>query len=142
MREGGRRSAVRQGAPDGLWQVIRKFSGFYNIPIVVIVLAALFLRNASSVGAISVIVFHLLVYGLITFVIDTGIHFIHWYGILFVVEMIIILLFRSPKESIDIENPAVDLTPWRHRWVFCFMLGVAIIMLYVLLSPFGLASVS
>ena len=131
-----------QGAPDGLWQVIRKFSGFYNIPIVVIVLAALFVRNASSVGAISVIIFHLIVYGLVTFVVDTGIHFIHWYGILFVVEMIIILLVRSPKESIDIENPAVDLTPWRHRWVFCFMLGVAIIMLYVLLSPFGLASVS
>ena len=128
-----------QGAPDGLWQVIRKFSGFYNIPIVVIVLAALFTCRASPVGAISVIIFHLIVYGLITFVVDTSIHFIHWYGILFVVEMIIILLIRSPKESIDIENPAVDLTPWRYRWPFCFMLFGAIIVLYVVLSPIGLA---
>ena len=119
--------------------MIRKFSGFYNIPIVVIVLAALFLRNASSVGAISVIVFHLLVYGLITFVIDTDIHFIHWYGILFVVEMAIVLSVRSPKESIDIENAAVDLTPWRYRWPFCFMLFGAIIVLYFVLSPIGLA---
>ena len=130
-----------QGAPDGLWQVIRKFSGFYNIPIVVIVLAALFIRSATPVGAISVIIFHLIVYGLITFVVDTGIHFIHWYGILFILEMIIILLVRGPKEPIAIENPAVDMTPWRYRWAFCSMLGVAIIVLYVVLSPVGLASV-
>ena len=130
-----------QGAPDGLWQVIRKFSGFYNIPIVVIVLAALFIRSAISVGALSVIIFHLIVCGLITFVVETGIHFIYWYGILFIVEMTIILLFRGSKESIAIENPAVDMTPWRYRWAFCFMLGVAIIMLYELPSPFGLASV-
>ena len=130
-----------QGAPDGLWQVIRKFSGFYNIPIVVIVLAALFIRSATPVGAISVIIFHLIVYGLITFVVNTGIHFIHWYGILFILEMIIILLVRGPKEPIDIETPAVDMTPWRYRWAFCSMLGVAIIVLYVVLSPVGLASV-
>ena len=73
--------------------------------------------------------------------VDTGIHFIHWYGILFILEMIIILLVRGPKEPIAIENPAVDMTPWRYRWAFCSMLGVAIIVLYVVLSPVGLASV-
>ena len=130
-----------QGAADGLRQVLRKFSGFYNILIVVILVAALFIRTASPAGAISVIIFHLMICGLITFVVDTGIHFIHWYGILFVVEMIIILLVRGPTESIEIENPAVDMTPWRYRWAFCFMLGVAIIVLYVVLSPVGLASV-
>ena len=92
-------------------------------------------------GAISVIIFHLIVYVLITFVVETRIHFIHWYGILFIVEMTIILLFRGSKEAIAIVKPTVDVTPWRYRWAFCFMLGVAIIMLYEFLSPFGLASV-
>jgi hypothetical protein len=55
--------------------------------------------------------------------------------------MTIILLFGGSKESIAIEKPAVDNTPWRYRWAFCFMLGVAIITLYDLLSPFVLASV-
>ena len=34
--------------PRGLWQLIRKFSGFYNIPLIAIVLAALFLPRAAS----------------------------------------------------------------------------------------------
>ena len=31
-----------QYAPEGLWQVIRIFTGFYNIPIVAVVLIGLF----------------------------------------------------------------------------------------------------
>ena len=54
--------------------------------------------------------------------------------------MISILVVIGPKESIAIENPAVDMTPRRYHSEFCSMLGVAIIMLYVLLSPFGLAN--
>ena len=136
----GDRSFVT-GARTVYWQVIRKIFGVLQYTDCRNCLSGLFIRSASPVGAISVIIFHLIVYGLITFVVDTGIHFIHWYGILFILEMIIILLVRGPKEPIAIENPAVDMTPWRYRWAFCSMLGVAIIVLYVVLSPVGLASV-
>ena len=129
-----------QEAPEGLWQLIRKFSGFYNIPIIVIVLAALFFRTSCSRGAVSVIVFHLIAYSLITFVIDTNIHFIHWYGILFVTEMTIILSIRGPAYHPGTNNVPVNLTPWRYRWPVCFGLGVCILALYLTLSPLGIAS--
>ena len=40
-----------QLAPEGLWQLIRKFSGFYNIPLIAIVLAALFATGRQQDGS-------------------------------------------------------------------------------------------
>ena len=85
-----------QLAPDGLWQLIRKFSGFYNIPIIAIVLGAMFISRSTAKAALAVVLFHVPVYTAITFWIDTGIHFIHWYGILFVIEMGILFAVRGP----------------------------------------------
>ena len=55
-------------APEGLWQLIRKFSGFYNIPVVAIVVAAIFLKGASTKGVWFVLLFHLPAYTVITFI--------------------------------------------------------------------------
>ena len=128
-----------QLAPEGLWQLIRKFTGFYNIPIIAIVLAAMFLKRSTAKAAFAVIVFHVPAYALVTFWWDTGIHFIHWYGILFVAEMAILLAVRGPEhEPIKVREP-VDLTPWRFRWVTVALLSGCIVLLYVALSPLGLA---
>ena len=130
-----------QLAPEGLWQLIRKFSGFYNIPLIAIVLAALFLPRANSRTAFGVVLFHIPVYTVITFFWDTGIHFIHWYGILFVLEFGALALFASanPRVTPQLESP-VDLTPWRHRWWVVGFLALCIVALYLLLSPIGMAA--
>ena len=98
-----------QSAPEGLWQLIRKFSGFYNIPLIAIVLAALFLPRATSKTALGVVLFHIPVYTVITFFWDSGIHFIHWYGILFVLEFGALALFTSPHAQ---TTPTIN-----HRWI-------------------------
>ncbi|MEL7130721.1 MAG: solute:sodium symporter family transporter, partial [Pseudomonadota bacterium] len=51
-------------APEGLWQIIRIFTGFYNIPIIAIVLVGLFTRRTPALGAKIVIVFHVIAYGI------------------------------------------------------------------------------
>ena len=56
-----------QLAPEGLWQLIRKFSGFYNIPLIAIVLAALFLPREPPARPLWVVLFHIPVYTVITF---------------------------------------------------------------------------
>lgn len=130
-----------QLAPEGLWQLIRKFSGFYNIPLIAIVLAALFLPRATSKTALGVVLFHIPVYTVITFFWDSGIHFIHWYGILFVLEFGALALFTSPHaQTTPTINSPVDLTPWRYRWWVVGFLWLCIIALYVLLSPIGIAA--
>jgi SSS family solute:Na+ symporter len=130
-----------QLAPEGLWQLIRKFSGFYNIPLIAIVLAALFLPRANSKTALGVVMFHIPVYTVITFFWDSGIHFIHWYGILFVLEFGALALFASSRRhTVSNTSTPVDLTPWRYRWWVVAFLWVCIIGLYLLLSPVGIAA--
>lgn len=128
-----------QLAPEGLWQLIRKFTGFYNIPIIVIVLGAMFLARAHGRSALAVIVFHVPAYSIITFWWDAGIHFIHWYAILFTIEMLILALWRGPVFHAEAKHATVDLTPWRWRWPTVILMSMAIVLLYVALSPLGLA---
>jgi SSS family solute:Na+ symporter len=85
--------------------------------------------------------FHIPVYTVITFFWDSGIHFIHWYGILFVLEFGALALFASSRRhTVSNTSTPVDLTPWRYRWWVVAFLWVCIIGLYLLLSPVGIAA--
>lgn len=133
-------------APEGLWQIIRIFTGFYNIPIVAIVIVGLFTRNVPALGAKLVIVFHVIAYGLLKFALDdvVTIHFLHLYAILFFIEVGIMLLVGKTKplsvpwtfEKRDI----VDLTPWPLARPVTFTLLSSVVATYVLFSPIGIAS--
>ncbi|UTW54754.1 solute:sodium symporter family transporter [Kordiimonas sp. SCSIO 12610] len=132
-------------APEGLWQIIRIFTGFYNIPIVVIVLVGLFSKRIPAIGAKMVIIFHVIAYGLLKFALDdyVTLHFLHLYALLFTVEVGIMLLagYLRPRpdpwvfKKVDI----VDLTPWRYTVPVAFTLFSAVVLIYVLFSPIGLA---
>lgn len=136
-------SPLLQYAPEGLWQVIRIFTGFYNIPVVVIVLVGLFTRHVPGLGAKLVIGFHLVAYGLAQFVFRDAIdlHFLHLYAILFFIEVGIMLLTGWLK---PLETPwryerrdLVDLAPWRYAPATAVTLLSAVAGLYLLFSPVG-----
>jgi len=133
-------------APEGLWQIIRIFTGFYNIPIVAIVIVGLFARKCPALGAKIVIGFHVVAYGLLKFVFDdvVTLHFLHLYAILFVIEVAIMLLAGkiAPRETAwQVPNGArVDLTPWRFARPVAFTLMSAVVALYLVFSPLGLAN--
>jgi len=129
-------------APDGLWQLIRKFTGFYNIPIITLVLAAIFVPRVNPLAALIVMGVHIIVYGLVTFVFETGIHFIHWYAMLFVFELLILVAIPrvGPRRTPRPAPAPVDLTPWRHRHLAAALLILAMLATYTLFSPLGVAT--
>ncbi|MGE0621010.1 MAG: solute:sodium symporter family transporter [Pseudomonadales bacterium] len=136
-----------QYAPEGLWQLIRRFTGFYNIPIIAIVVMAVVTsrtrHRVPPAGALAAMGFHLVAYGLLTFVWDSGVHFIHLYAILFAVEIGIMAISarRHPGDPlVPPDAHAVDMTPWRHRHAVSVLLLAAMVGIYVLFSPFGVAS--
>lgn len=134
-----------QYAPEGLWQFIRKFTGFYNVPIVAIVLIAVFTRRSRlrvpPAAALWAIGFHLLAYGVLTFLWDSGIHFIHVYALLFGAEVMIMLAFarRRSEPAPAPRDAAIDMTPWRHARAFSVFLLALMVAVYVLFSGLGLA---
>ena len=133
-----------QFAPDGLWQIIRVFTGFYNIPVIAIVIVGLFAPQVPALGPKLVIGFHVLAYGLLKFVFDdlVTLHFIHLYAILFFIEVAIMLVvgIRYPRAAVWTYSTShkVDLQPWRFARPCAVTLVSCVIGLYLLFSPIGL----
>lgn len=133
-------------AADGLWQIIRIFTGFYNIPTVVIVIVGLFTTRIPALAAKVVIIFHITAYGLLRFVFDDVItlHFLHQYAILFIIEVAIMLAigYWKPRPQPWSFEPKsrVDMTPWRFAKPLAISLFSCVIGLYLLFSPIGIAT--
>jgi solute:Na+ symporter, SSS family len=133
-----------QYAPDGLFQVIRVFTGFYNIPVIAVVLVGLFTKRVPAIGAKIAIVFHVIAYGLLQFAFKeyVSIHFLHLYAILFIVEVGIMLTagYFRPRPvawSYHLDN-LVDMTPWRYGIPCSTTLFSCVIATYLLFSKIGL----
>jgi SSS family solute:Na+ symporter len=133
-------------SPDGLWQIIRIFTGFYNIPVVAVVLVGLFTKRVPALGAKIAIVFHVVAYGLMKFVLDEAIplHFLHLYAVLFIIEVGIMLLtgYLRPQAvawSYEMKN-LVDMTPWRFLIPCSITLFSCVVASYLLFSKVGLVN--
>ncbi|MFK7865296.1 MAG: solute:sodium symporter family transporter [Pseudohongiellaceae bacterium] len=135
-----------QFAPEGLWQIIRIFTGFYNIPVISIVIVGLFTTKVPALGAKIAIVFHIIVYGLFQFVLAdiTSLHFLHLYAILFVAEVAIMLTVGKLRPRHDPWNYSlqtkVDLKPWSLAAPCAFTLFSSVVFLYLLFSELGLVN--
>ena len=132
-----------QYAPEGLWQIIRIFTGFYNIPIITLVLVGLFTKRVPALAAKVAVTFHVIAYGLLQFVFEVDINFIHIYAILFVIEVAIMLIIGRISPRADAwyytAREVVDMTPWRYAIPTAILLAACIVMTYLLFSPIGLA---
>ena len=87
--------------------------------------------------------FHVIAYGLLQFVFEVDINFIHIYAILFVIEVAIMLIIGRISPRADAwyytAREVVDMTPWRFAIPTAILLASCIVMTYLLFSPIGLA---
>ena len=136
-----------QFAPEGLWQIIRIFTGFYNIPIITLVLFALWNPRVPALAAKVCVGFHIVAYAGLRFVWQIDLNFIHIYALLFCIEVALmwgITIYRPGpvrKEFARAQpgQPAVNLTPWRWAKPVSALLFAGIVGLYLLFSPLGIA---
>ena len=137
-------SPLLQYAPEGLFQVIRVFTGFYNIPVITVVLVGLFTKHVPGVAAKVAITFHVIAYAILKFVIDVDINFIHIYAILFFIELGIMLgigyLMPMDKPWKFVNQSKVDMTPWRYGFPVAITMVSCTVIIYLLFSPIGLVN--
>lgn len=138
-------SPLLQFAPKGLWEIIRIFTGFYNIPVIAIVLTGLFIKRVPALGAKVAIVFHVVAYAVFRFVLDLDIHYVHVYAILFLMDTAIMLLigyFKPNQKKWEFQKSpdTVDMEPWKYAYPASILLLTSIIILYVTFSPLGLVN--
>lgn len=143
-------SPMLMNAPQGLWTIIRQFTGFFNIPIIAIVLVGIFAKRVPAIAPKIVIISHVIVYYLLIwglpmfFKYEMAINFIYIQGILFVIEMLVMLIIGMINPlAIPFKfspNPKVDMTPWKYTIPVTVLLLGAIVFTFILFSPIGLAA--
>ncbi|MBN9654986.1 solute:sodium symporter family transporter [Halobacillus sp. GSS1] len=142
-------SPMLMSAPDGLWDIIRKFTGFFNIPIIAIVLVGIASKFVPPLGAKIAVIFHVITYYMLVwglnqmFGIEITMNFIHISAILFVIEVGIMLAIgyiRPLSKPYSFKHaPKVDMVPWKYAIPTAIILLSLIVFTYIVFSPIGLA---
>ncbi|EBR8157662.1 solute:sodium symporter family transporter [Salmonella enterica subsp. enterica serovar Kottbus] len=141
-------------APDGIFIFLQQFTGFISIPIVTLVLLGLFSKKIRIQDNFSVImiVVHVIAYYALVWPLNKYIH-IHWmhvYGILFIIELIVLITYGllSRKEKISSlyrgteSNPPdvyIQMTPWKYAMLTSGILLSCAVLMYIVFSPVGVA---
>lgn len=126
------------GAPDGLYQLLQQLNGIFFIPVASIMLAGFFIKRISAAGAKVALLFGLLFYILTTFVFKPDIHFIHLWGIEFVLNMLLMLIISEfyPVKSNIPEDTSFqrDVKAWRFTPHVSIALVILTLAIYILLG--------
>ncbi|WP_300393626.1 solute:sodium symporter family transporter [Fusobacterium sp.] len=132
-------------AQGGLFEVMRRFTGFFNIPTICIVLVGLFSKKITALSAKIVIFTHLILYTILIFVLKIKLNYVHIMGLLFVFEVIlmnVISIIKPAKKEYEESKsePHVDMTPWRKLPLVSTLLMGLLVFVYIFLSPIGVVS--
>lgn len=126
------------GAPDGLYQLLQQLNGIFFIPIASIMLAGFFLKKVSATGAKAALIFGLLFYILTTFIFKVDVHFIHIWGIEFVLNLMLMLIVSHyyPGKTYDFgaETKKIDMKGWKYTPHLSIALVVITIFIYIMLG--------
>lgn len=127
----------------GFYNYLQKVSSFFSVPVFTVMIVGFLTKKVPAIGAKIGLLFFVAAYVLSQFVVDTGIHYLHILGILFIVTTLIMLLvgklypMQQPFQLLD--TAVVEVIPWKGRAWFFALLIVAMIVMFVLFSPMGIA---
>ena len=129
---------IMANAPDGLYQLLQKLNGIFFIPIASIMIAGFFTKSISAFAAKISLFVGLLFYINVTFIFKSDIHFVHVWGIEFVLNMVTMFVFsyifpHKKKEERRIENH-IELIEWKYAKGISFIIAFITISIYILLS--------
>ncbi len=126
------------GAPDGLYQLLQQLNGIFFIPVASIMLAGFFLEKISAVGAKAALIFGLLFYIITTFILKVDVHFIHIWGIEFVLNVIIMFVvsYYYPRKNFSIRTAPIkmDMVHWKYAKHLSAVLVFVTVLIYILLG--------
>jgi len=125
-------------APDGLYQLLQQLNGIFFIPIASIILAGFFTKTISAAGAKVALFVGLAFYILCTFILEVNIHFVHIWGIEFILNIVVMLVVsRYYPVNKDIEMKGmniIDLSRWKYAKLMSIILVIITVVIYIFLG--------
>ena len=125
-------------APDGLYQLLQQLNGIFFIPIASIILAGFFLKKVSATGAKAALFVGLGFYITTTFILKTDIHFVHIWGIEFLINLAVMFgvsyFYPQDKEFKAIDLHILDMKEWKYTKHLSIVLCFVTLLIYILLG--------
>jgi SSS family solute:Na+ symporter len=130
-------------ARHGFYTYVQTVNGFFNVPIFTVIFIGMVTKRVPPIAAKVGLLFFILCYGLSQTVIHVHLHFLHILAILFVVTAVLMLAIGRIWPTAEpyrqrIDNK-VELTPWKNRHIYAILLLAAMVAIFILFSPLGLA---
>ena len=125
-------------APDGLYQLLQQLNGIFFIPIASIILAGFFLKKVSATGAKAALFVGLGFYITTTFILKTDIHFVHIWGIEFLINLAVMFgvsyFYPQDKEFKTTDLHILDMKEWKYTKHLSIVLCFVTLLIYILLG--------
>ncbi len=126
-------------APEGLYNLLQELNGIFFIPMCTVILAGFFFKKVNAAGAKAGLVFGFLFYILVNFIIQIDMHFVHIWGLEFVLNVVVMHLvsrYTSGENSFTITDVgAVPMRPWRHTtWVSILLVIISVLSYFYFTS--------
>ena len=134
-----------QYGTGGLFLLLKRFAGFFNIPIVALVAVGFLNRTISGKAARATVLLHVILYYSLVWIFKVKVNFVHVMGSLFVFDIIVMFILGSifkretPYVPSNSNKSNVDLTSWKYAREVSALLIIGLCYLYAILSPWGLA---
>jgi SSS family solute:Na+ symporter len=125
-------------APEGLYQLLQQLNGIFFVPIASVIVAGFLFPKVSATGAKVGLLFGLLFYVVMDYVFAVNLHFVHIWGIEFVLNIVVMHLvsFWAPKgDKFVIQDAGIlDLEPWKYAKAFSLFLVIVTLLFYLVLG--------
>lgn len=134
-----------QYGTGGLFLLLKRFAGFFNIPIVALVAVGFLNRTISGKAARATVLLHVILYYSLVWIFKVKVNFVHVMGSLFVFDIIVMFILGSifkretPYVPSNSNKSNIDLTSWKYAREVSALLIIGLCYLYAILSPWGLA---
>lgn len=130
--------------PAGLKTFLDSFVMLIGLPVLSGVFGGFFFKHLPKYAARFILVFHIIVYGLFLIATSSRVHYLWAITVLLPLEFLILYLMdrhnrgNQPEPWVQKDVQAVDLTPWKYRWVLAAIVIVGVVIVYAAFSPLGI----
>lgn len=134
-----------QYGSDGLFLLLRRFAGFFNIPIIALVAVGFLNKTISGKAARITVLAHVILYYSLVWIFKINLNFVHVMGGLFIFDVLLMFILgnkfkrETPYELPNRNKSNVSLTNWEYASEVTYLLILGLCYLYTVLSKFGLA---
>ena len=134
--------------PAGLKTFLDSLVMLIALPVLTAVFGGFFFKYLPKYSAKVILILHVIAYGSFLLFLGDDFHYLYAVLVLLPLELLLMCFMNRRNKSKNHEIPAwiqedagaVDLTPWKYRWVATAFIIICVLAVYVAFSPIGIGT--